>query len=110
MSAPTPAEIRKAVRYREGLFAAGVIPAKNAAPKARPEIPPLVRKALDNYVFNHWPVGGFVTACLENNFVQAVALADERSFEALKVIARHCYNELPSECWGSPEKVRAWLA
>ena len=51
-----------------------------------------------------------MTACLENNFVQAVALADERSFEGLKVIARHCYNELPSECWGSPEKVAAWLA
>ena len=106
MKTVTPAAIREHQKHQRKLFVAGVIPARNA----QPEIPPLVRKALDNYVFNHWPCGGFVTACLENNFAQAVALADERSFEALKVIARHCYNELPSECWRSPKKVRAWLA
>lgn len=109
MNDTTP-EIREHQKHQRRLFVAGAIPAKNAAPKATPEIPPRTREALDRYAAEHRPPGGFLEAVLENSSLTLpVLLADENSLKALRLIVRHCYSKLPPECWGSPEKVRAWL-
>ena len=71
-------------------------------------IPPKIRKALDRWANEGTPVGHFVTAVLENNLSDAVARADEDSLAALHSIVGYVYNELPSPCWGSPEKTKAW--
>lgn len=67
------------------------------------------KKAIDNYVAKGIPVGDFVQAVLENNLRGAVCHADERNLRDLVEIVKHVYNHIPSGCWGSPEKVAAWL-
>ena len=72
---------------------------------AAPELPPRTREALDRYATEHRPPGGFLAAVLENSSLTLpVLLADEDSLKALRLIVRHCYSELPPECWGSPRK------
>ncbi len=53
--------------------------------------------------------GDFLTAVICNNFVQAVGKADEENQKNLPAYAMYFYNEAPSECWGSPEKMRSWM-
>ena len=60
-------------------------------------------QAIDRYANDRCPPGGFVRAVLENNLTQAFNRA------SLREIVKYCYWEIPGDCWGSPEKVRAWL-
>ncbi len=71
-------------------------------------IPPLVREALDKHAKEHRSTGGFVTAVLENNLMEAVGQADHNSLAALPSIVAYVYNEIPGACHGSPAKVKAW--
>jgi len=64
---------------------------------------------IHRYVNEHAHPGGFVRAVLENNLTQAYGYADAENFASLKEIVKYCYWEIPGDCWGSPEKVRAWL-
>ena len=66
-------------------------------------------QAIDRYANDRCPPGGFVRAVLENNLTQAYGYADAENFASLKEIVKYCYWEIPGDCWGSPEKVRAWL-
>lgn len=68
------------------------------------------RGLLKDYAIKHRKLGGFLTSCLENDFVQAAGRADWLSRQFLPEIAMYIFNYLPSGCWGSPEKVAAWLA
>lgn len=52
--------------------------------------------------------GGFLRACLENDFVRACTQADTTNRKNLVNIALLLYNGMPRGCWGSPEKVEAW--
>ncbi len=72
-------------------------------------IPPAVLVGLELYRDSSLPTGGFLAAVLENNLIKAVGLADNFSMSALKDIVMWCYWELPSQAWGSKEKVAAWL-
>jgi len=72
------------------------------------DMPGGIRDALDNWAQHGWPPGGFVLAVLHNDLSGAVGRADQWSMEALKTIVSYVYNELPSPCWGSTEKVEAW--
>lgn len=67
------------------------------------------KKAIDRYVNDHTPTGGFLQAVLENNLRESFGRADEEAREQLFEIVSYCYNHIPSNCWGSPEKVEAWL-
>lgn len=66
--------------------------------------------SLSRYSTEHVATGGFLKAVLENDLCEAVCRADQSNFQLLPVIVRYVYNELPSPCWGSKEKVAAWLA
>ena len=72
-------------------------------------IPDGIRDAIDNYVEHRWHPGGFTTAVLENDLRGAIGRADTFSMDALKDIVMYCHWEIPGDCWGSPEAVRAWL-
>ncbi len=52
--------------------------------------------------------GGFLSAVLENNMKEAYVFADENNISNFPAYMNFLYNEVPSECWGSPEKVKAW--
>lgn len=72
-------------------------------------IPPLIKRAIDKHALEGRPCGHFVTAVLENDLTEAVARADENSLAALYEIVIYCCNYIPSNCWGSKEKVKAWI-
>lgn len=71
-------------------------------------IPPLVKQALDNHAEYGHRCGSFVTAVLENDFQTAIGCAGPDSMASLKKIAIYVHNNLPSQCYGSTEKVREW--
>lgn len=73
-------------------------------------IPDYTMRGLRQYADDHQPVGGFLTAVLSNDLKGAFGRADENNRAAMFDIVSYCYNDIPSECWGSPEKVEAWLS
>jgi len=64
---------------------------------------------INNYVKIGLPPGSFVQAVLENNLMEAFGRADGGNRLSLFSICEYVYNEIPSACHGSPEKVKAWL-
>ena len=69
-----------------------------------------IKEALDNYASFGRPLGDFLTAVVENDLFEALARADSYNRATIYQICRYVYNELPSTCWGSPEKVEAYYA
>ena len=67
------------------------------------------KSSIDRYVNDRIPTGGFLRAVLENNLKEAFGRADEEAVVQMKEIVAYCYNQIPCNCWGSPEKVSAWL-
>jgi hypothetical protein len=65
---------------------------------------------MTGYIERGVPVGDFLTAVLENNLSEACGRADDDNLENLPAYVAYLYNEAPSPCHGSPEKVRAWSA
>ena len=68
-------------------------------------------EVISRWVKTPWPgLSDFERAVLENNLKEAFARADLESRAALYEIVKWCYWEIPSNCWGSHEKVEAWIA
>ena len=66
------------------------------------------RNQIDQYVETGCPVGGFLSAVLENNLQEALGRADNENLNALITIAEYVYCRVPSQCWGSRERVATW--
>ena len=64
---------------------------------------------IDRYAKQRVPVGSFLAALLSNDLSQTVACADDVNINLIPEYVRYLYNNVPSACWGSPEKVDAWL-
>jgi len=73
--------------------------------KIKPEIIASIRR----YADQHCPTGDFLRAVLENDLKEAVGRADDYNIRVIPEIVRYCYNEIPCNCWGSPERVKTWL-
>ncbi len=74
-----------------------------------PLAPKHLLESIDNYAGLRYPVGGFLTAVLENNLSEAFGRADEASQAGLFDIVRYVRWEIPATSHGSREKVEAWL-
>jgi len=72
-------------------------------------VPDYMQEGLKRYVEDRIPAGSFLSAVLANNLVEAVGMADVNNMANLPAYANYLYNYAPSDCWGSPEKVKAWL-
>ncbi len=72
-------------------------------------IPDYMRESLLSYVDDHIPAGNFLTAVLENSLSRAISCADDSNMRNIPAYGNFLYNYAPSACWGSPEKVAAWL-
>ena len=72
-------------------------------------IPEHCQSGLRRYIENGCDVGGFLTAVLENNLVEAFGRADLENQVNMRQYADFLYNQAPSECWGSRSKVVAWM-
>jgi len=67
------------------------------------------KEGIERYVEQGVPLGDFLLAVLSNDLKGAFGRADDENRRDLYEIVQWCYNEIPSDCWGSPEKVRQWL-
>lgn len=70
----------------------------------------VIKEALDQYGKENVPTGGFLRAVLANDFMEAVARADDYNLLDLHEIACYIYNNIPYNCHGSYEIVEAWIA
>jgi len=68
-----------------------------------------IEYSLNLYVEHKIRTGGFLEAVLSNDLFSAFGKADEGNKRQMHEIVKYVYNELPSNCWGSKEKVEAWL-
>lgn len=73
-------------------------------------IPERMMDGLQRYVVNHIAPGDFLMAVLTNDLHEALGRADDENMANLPAYGAFLYNNVPSNCWGSPEKVQAWLA
>ena len=71
------------------------------------KLPEQYRDGLRRYIEEGIMPGSFLRAVLEDRLHDAVVRCDNIS--QLKDIVLWIYNEAPSICWGSPEKVRDWI-
>lgn len=73
------------------------------------DIRPEIIESLWMYVVNRIETGGFLRAVLSNDLKEAAGRGDHINVRMLNEIVTYIYMELPSRCWGSPEKVAQWL-
>lgn len=71
-------------------------------------VPVHMHDVVERWIEQGIPGGSFLTAVMENDFMQAVGRADYINLKYLEGWAEFLYNYAPSACHGSTEKVRAW--
>lgn len=62
------------------------------------------------YVEQGIPGGSFFTAVVSNDLMGAFAKADDCNVEAMRDWCTWLYNDAPSGCYGSPQKVAEWIS
>jgi len=72
-------------------------------------IPEHTKQQIDLYVAHEIHPGGFLYALLTNNLKETCMRADEMNQRAIFDIVSYLYNNTPMDCWGSKERVNAWL-
>lgn len=65
--------------------------------------------SLQIYLNEGTPCGGFLNAVLENNLSEAFGRADIRNERNLRNIIGYVRQYIPSDRWGSKERVDNWL-
>ena len=73
------------------------------------EIPDYMMPALEGYCRDGLVPGEFLQAVLCNDLREAVGRADHENLPNLPAYVGYLYNEADSRCWGSVEKVAAWI-
>ena len=64
---------------------------------------------MERYVRLGIEPGGFMKAVLCNDLHEAVSRADATNQRNLAAWVKWCYNNLPNEAWGSPERYSQWV-
>lgn len=72
-------------------------------------LPGHLQDGMRRYVEHGVPPGGFLTAVLENDLMEAFKRADSSSQRGMLNIILFMYNEMPMGIYGSPELVKAWV-
>jgi hypothetical protein len=73
-------------------------------------LPERLRGGVARYIEHGVPPGHFLTAVVSNDLREACARADDENRRRIWEIVSWFYNEAPYPCWGSPDRVRDWLA
>jgi len=64
---------------------------------------------LNRYIKQRIKPGDFLTAVICNDLKESVYRADDENMANLPAYIHYLYNKAPSGCWGSKEKMTAWL-
>ena len=73
------------------------------------DLPEHMRDGMRLYIERGIAPGSFLRAVLSNDLMGAMGRADDVNLKALPAYGRFLYNEAPSLCFGSPEKVADWI-
>ena len=73
------------------------------------DAPVHILDSINRYVEHGLEPGGFVKAVLSNDLVGAFKQADTDAEAGIRDILKYVRWEIPTESWGSPAKVEAWL-
>jgi hypothetical protein len=68
-----------------------------------------IHGSLERYLNHGIPCGSFLMAVLENNLMDAFGRADIGNTANMKNIVGYIYNHVPSNAWGSKERVAEYL-
>lgn len=71
-------------------------------------VPEHLHDGLILYVTDHVLPGGFLSAVLRNDLLDAFNRADDESMAAMPNLVKWLYNCAPSPCWRSADAVRRW--
>lgn len=72
-------------------------------------LPEELRGGMQRYIEHGIQPGHFLTAVLENNFLEAFNRADSGNIFHMLDIVMFMYNQCPMDAWGSPAKVDEWM-
>ena len=72
-------------------------------------IPLRMMGAIERYVTKGIPPCDFLTAVICNDLAESVARADEENIANLPAYVAYFYNEVTGSCWGSRERMKAWV-
>ena len=81
----------------------------SATSKCPRGIPITTFEVLQDYVLHHRAPGGFLTAVLSNDLIDAVTRADSENILALPELVKYIYWHCPRKCWGNTNAVDEWL-
>ena len=73
------------------------------------QIPDYMWDGINRYIEHGIEPGSFLTAVIQNDFVNAVAQADDNNIRNLPAYANYFYNHAPPQCWGSAEVMSEWM-
>ncbi len=68
-----------------------------------------ILEGINRFVLYHTRAGDFLTGVLCNDLREAFARADHLNQKVLFQVVSYCHNQIPGNCWGTPEKVKAWI-
>ncbi len=74
------------------------------------KIPASMRGGLERYILQHVEPGGFLARVIANDLRGACEHADIVNRDCLYNYVQFLYGYAPSACWGSEQKLDAWLA
>jgi len=72
------------------------------------KLPEGLRGGAQRWIENGIVPGSFLTAVIRNDLTESFAQADDMNIKRMFDIVSFFYNEAPSQCWGSREKMIAW--
>ena len=72
-------------------------------------IPEYMMEGIRRYIDHGQRPGRFLTAVICNDLREACAMADDVNIRNLPAYVAYFYNEAPSPCWGSREKMDEWI-
>jgi len=72
-------------------------------------IPDRMMQGIERYVKHYVRPGGFLQAVICNDLKESVGRADDTNMRNLPAYVSYFYNEAPGNCWGSLERMEAWL-
>lgn len=73
-------------------------------------ISPTMVEDIRTYIDHGVDPGNFLSAVICNNLKEAVGRADDADMAALPAFVAFFYNEAPSACWGSLDKMTKYMA
>ena len=72
-------------------------------------IPIHMMDGIRRYIDDHIPPGDFLSSIITNDLRESVGRADDENIRNIPAYVSYFYNEAPSSCWGSAEKMNEWL-